>query len=449
MRKNSLALMWSTSLVLFLPSLAAAQAPPGYYDSVDTSNSALMRQTLHEIIDDHLRFPYTSSGTDTWDILELAQENPANSGQIIDVYRNESYTKWGAGNTDYNREHPWPKSYGFPDDTSSNYPYTDCHVLFLCNDSYNSSRGNRPFDTCDGGDDEKTTLLNNGQGGGSGAYPGNSNWTTTDKWETWIGKRGDVARALLYMDVRYAGGTHGSTGAMEPDLILTDNFALIANSNTGQNEPVAYMGMLSVLLQWHLADPVDDFERDGHEVVYSFQGNRNPFIDHPEWVDCLFSGACTSGDPIAFCFGDGTGNFCPCGNDGSLGRGCANSAGSLGSKLVNSGTTSLGSDDFALIAQDSIGNAPGLFFEGTTQVNSGLGLSFGDGLRCVGGSVTRLQVVVAGAFGDAATSQSITAGRGFTPGETRFYQWWYRDSSPLPCGSPFNLSNALEVTWTP
>ena len=86
-----------------------------------------------------------------------------------------------------------------------------------------------------------------------------------------MGKRGDVARALFYMDVRYEGGTH-ETGASEPDLILTDDQALIAGSNTGDNEPIAYMGILSVLLLWHEQDPVDDVERNRNDAVHSFQG---------------------------------------------------------------------------------------------------------------------------------------------------------------------------------
>ena len=63
--------------------------------------------------------------------------------------------------------------------------------------------------------------------------------------------------AIFYMDLRYEGGTHGSTGVSEPDLRLTDNESLIDSSNTGNNESVAYMGMLDVLLAWHAADPVE------------------------------------------------------------------------------------------------------------------------------------------------------------------------------------------------
>ncbi len=285
--------------LLFVAAAALpAQPPAGYYDGVDTTTAAALRATLHEVIDDHTRFPYTSSSTDTWDILNLADEDPDNTGNIIDVYKNASYAKISGGSGAYNREHTWPKSYGFPNDNSGNYPYTDCHMLFLSDAGYNSSRSNKPYRDCHSGCAEKPTEANDGRGGGSGTYPGNSNWTegsfTQGTWETWGGRKGDVARALLYMDVRYEGGIHGGTGAAEPDLVLTDNESLIDISNTGGNESVAYMGMLAVLLQWHADDPVDSREIWRNEVVYSFQGNRNPFIDHPEWVACVFQAQCSS-----------------------------------------------------------------------------------------------------------------------------------------------------------
>lgn len=279
-------------LLSCLPESASANPPPNYYDTVDTNSATTLRATLHDVIDDHTRFPYTSSATDTWDILESADEDPQNVNNILDVYKNESIVKFGGGNDLYQREHTWPKSYGFRNDNSKNYPYTDCHHLFLCVGAYNGSRSNRPYRYCDATCTEKVTDFNNGQGGGSDIYPGNSNWTkgayTAGTWETWIGRRGDVARALFYLDIRYEGGTHGITGALEPDLILTNNETLIANSNTGNNESIAYMGMKAVLLQWHLEDPVDNVERVRNDVVFYYQGNRNPFIDRPEWVNCIF-----------------------------------------------------------------------------------------------------------------------------------------------------------------
>ncbi len=227
--------------------------------------------------------------------MELADQNPDDSNAVIDVYKNASYQKVGGGNSNYNREHSWPKSYGFPNDGSSNYAYTDTHHLFIANGSYNSSRSNKPYANCGSACTEKPTDFNNNRGGTSTQ----SNWTTgsfeAGSWETWSGRKGDVARAIMYMAVRYEGGTHGVTGFSEPDLRLTDDRNLIGNSNQGSNIDVAYMGLKSVLLQWHAQDPVDDFERRRNDTIYSFQGNRNPFIDHPEFVDCVFNSVCSGG----------------------------------------------------------------------------------------------------------------------------------------------------------
>ena len=267
-------------------------AVPGldYYSGVNTSSASALRSSLHALIDDHQRFPYTSTATDTWDILEYADEDPTNPGRILDVYRNAAYTKAGGGNTQYNREHTWPKSYGFTNDGSGNYPYTDTHMLFLSDSAYNSSRNNKPYADCLSNCVERATVANAGAGGGTGVFPGNSNWYDTTYWQTWGDRKGDVARALLYMDVRYEGGTHGVTGVAEPNLILTDDPGLIQASSS--NLGVAYMGRLADLLRWHAEDPVDEKEILRNEAVYTYQGNRNPFIDHPEWVACVFQGVC-------------------------------------------------------------------------------------------------------------------------------------------------------------
>jgi len=277
-----------------------AGPPAGYYDSVNVSSASALRASLHAVIDDHTRFPYTSSATDTWDILEVADENPASPAEILDVYMNASFAKNGGGGGGYNREHSWPKSYGFPNDGSSNYPYTDCHHLFLSDEGYNSSRSNKLYGECDATCAERATVANGGVGGGSGVYPGQSNWTTTGIWETWPERRGDVARALFYMDVRYEGGTHGGTGVAEPDLVLTDDDSLVVTTGTNETLVPVYMGRLSTLRSWHIADPVDAREQARNDVIASHQGNRNPFIDHPEWVACLFDGACGGGGiPVA------------------------------------------------------------------------------------------------------------------------------------------------------
>ena len=280
-----------TYLVLVLNvNVVYSQADPGYYSSVDASTPSALKSSLHNIIKDHTRIPYTSSSTDTWDILELAGEDVDNSNRVIALYKNSDYAKVTGGNNNYNREHSWPKSYGFPNDGSSNYPYTDMHHLFIANSSYNSSRSNKPFDICTSGCTEKPTDVNNGRGG-----TGQSNFTKTGIWDVWEARQGDVARAMFYMAVRYEGGTHGITNHSEPDLELTDDLALINASQTGSNESLAYMGLLSVLITWHNSDPVDIYEHQHNEAVANGQGNRNPFIDHPEWVECVFELVCNGG----------------------------------------------------------------------------------------------------------------------------------------------------------
>lgn len=267
----------SIVLVVLLSGQVFADAPPTYYNSVDLTSQATLRTSLHNIIDGHTRYPYSSSSTDTWDILESADQSATNSNQVLDVYQNRTFNKFGGGNGPYNREHSWPNSYGFP--SSGSTAYTDCHHLFICDLEYNGARGSYIFGDCMSSCTAFNTDVNEGAGGsGQANYRGNNNGQTV--WETWIGRRGDIARALMYMDVRY----EGDSG--EPDLVLTDNPALIQYTSSSP----AYMGLLSTLIQWHNEDPVDDRERRRNDVVYSYQGNRNPFIDHPEWVSYLFLG---------------------------------------------------------------------------------------------------------------------------------------------------------------
>ncbi|MBB5208814.1 endonuclease [Chiayiivirga flava] len=262
----------------------------GYYGAVNTGSAAALRSSLHPVIDDHVRFPYTGSGTDTWDVLAVADQDPMNASRVLDIYRNASLAKQTGGNDFYNREHTWPNSLGFPNDVASNSAYTDLHMLMVSDIGYNSARGNKPYDNCNASCTEYPTAATNGAGGGSGTYPGNSNWGNSSVFQVWHKFKGNVARAMFYMDLRYEGGTNAVTGTSEPDLRLTSDLSLVVG--TGGNASVAYMGKLSTLLLWHQQDPVDTAEQLRNEVVYSYQGNRNPFVDHPEWVACIYGGVC-------------------------------------------------------------------------------------------------------------------------------------------------------------
>ncbi|MFP6597368.1 MAG: hypothetical protein VCC01_07925 [Candidatus Hydrogenedentota bacterium] len=151
---------------------------------------------------------------------------------------------------------------------------------------------------------------------------------------------------------------------------------------------------------------------------------------------------------VLFCFGDGLGTPCPCANHGLEGEGCANGSGS-GGKLRNTGTSSITAADLALQGSQLIPNQPGLYFQGNNAVNSGNGNPFGDGLRCAGGGVIRLQVRSADSAGDSATNIGIALAGGVASGDTKRYQLWYRDPMSSPCGNTFNLTNGVEINYIP
>jgi len=158
--------------------------------------------------------------------------------------------------------------------------------------------------------------------------------------------------------------------------------------------------------------------------------------------------ACDATTP--FCFGDGSGVACPCGNAGAAGAGCANSVNPLGALLSSSGNASVSNDTFVLLG-GGMPNSSALYFQGTTQQNGGAGVAFGDGLRCAAGSVVRLGTAVNAAgvsqYPNASSTTPISI-KGVVPaGSTRTYQVWYRNSATYCTASTFNLSNGLLVAW--
>ncbi|MDP6761295.1 MAG: hypothetical protein QF860_00335 [Planctomycetota bacterium] len=154
---------------------------------------------------------------------------------------------------------------------------------------------------------------------------------------------------------------------------------------------------------------------------------------------------------VPFCLGDGGGAPCPCSNDDPGGAGgCANSTGA-GALLYGEGVPDTVSDSVVLRGANLLASQPALLFQGTVALNGGDGVPFGDGLRCAGGSVIRIHVVVPDASGTVAYPQtgdpSISQDGAVSPGDTRTYQYWYRNPSGSPCGSGFNLTNGFEISW--
>jgi endonuclease I len=236
--------------IIILPLFVIGQIPPGYYDEAVGLTGEELKEALHNIIDNHDEPSYD----DLRDfILKASDEDPDNPDNVILLYSGISRPKsmFGGNSGDWNREHVWAKSHG---DFGNNPPSgTDAHHIRPTDVQVNALRGNLDFDN--GGSPVS---------GAPGCYKDGDSFEPRDE------VKGDVARMIFYMDVRY----EGDNG--ELDLTVVDAV------NTA---PAPEHGKLSVLLEWHQQDPPDDFERNRNEVVYSYQDNRNPFIDHPEYAE--------------------------------------------------------------------------------------------------------------------------------------------------------------------
>ena len=245
---------------------AADETIEQYYASAEGKTGTELRNALHAKISQQTVLSYTQ----VWDALKITDEDPSNPNNVILLYTGWSYPKSnnGGGTTEWNREHTWAKSMG--DFGTSNGPGTDIHHLRPTDVTVNSKRGNLYFDN--GGVEYTDASRYDGGSGATGCkYDG-------DSWEPRDEVKGDVARMLFYMAVRYEQGDM-------VDLELAEY-----SSSSGLH------GKLSTLLNWHELDPVDDWETHRNDTIYYIQGNRNPFIDHPEYVDAIWgSGGGTGG----------------------------------------------------------------------------------------------------------------------------------------------------------
>ncbi|MBV1849415.1 endonuclease [Catellatospora tritici] len=224
-----------------------------YYRTAIGKSGTALRTALHAIIKVQTKLTYAQ----VWDGLRATDQDPNNANNVILIYsgRSQSKTANGDGVDDWNREHVWAKSHG--DFGTATGPGTDLHHLRPEDASVNADRGNKDFDL-----------------GGSAANQAPGNYTDADSWEPRNAVKGDVARMLMYMAIRYEGD---------------DGFANLELNNTVGNGSAPYFGKLSLLLQWNLQDPPDAFEKRRNQVIYdSWQGNRNPFIDHPEWATAIW-----------------------------------------------------------------------------------------------------------------------------------------------------------------
>jgi len=263
--------VWVT-LFLLARLCVFAEPPAGYYATAEGKRGAELRAALHAIIRNHHVIPYSGgTGTNATDALSALEEDPANPTNVLCIYSGKSEPKSAANQTSgWNKEHCWCNAYGLDYVEPA---YSDLHNLRVEDWNVNSSRGNKLYDVSD----------TNSPGY---KFPAHAEAplvsTDSDSWEPPANVRGDVARAVFHMATRYT-GDHTN----EPALFPTDWTGQITSSTN-------LMGRLSTLLQWHRADPPDDRERQRNDRVFtSYQHNRNPFIDHPEWVEPAFAAVLT------------------------------------------------------------------------------------------------------------------------------------------------------------
>ena len=239
--------------------IVTSTAPNGYYSSLEGLSGTALKQALQNIIANPAVVHAHNYG-DIEEILKSADQNPLNSNQVWLMYVEQPRSKLdlqetGINTGKWNREHIYPQSRGGYTDGTSSTPdginvwlptnaddilagHADAHHIRAEDGPENSIRSNKDY----------------------GEYLGPIG--TQGSW------RGDVARSVFYMAVRY-------------------NALSVVNGNPS-NTTVGQLGDLAILLQWNVTDPKDDFEMHRNNYIYTWQVNRNPFIDYPNLADYIW-----------------------------------------------------------------------------------------------------------------------------------------------------------------
>lgn len=241
--------------------IVSSTAPAGYYDALEGLSGAALKQAVQDIIANPAVVHAHNYG-DIIDILKKADQNPLNSNQVWLMYVEKPRSKLdfqdtGINTGKWNREHIYPQSRGGYTDGTSSIPdginvwlptnaddilagHGDAHHIRAEDGAENSLRSNKDY--------------------GLTAYNGPNG--TLGSW------KGDVARSVFYMAVRY-----NALSVVNGD---------IADTTVGQ------LGDLASLLLWNGLDPSDDFEMNRNNYIYTWQVNRNPFIDYPDLANYIW-----------------------------------------------------------------------------------------------------------------------------------------------------------------
>lgn len=266
--------------LLLIPLFLRAQAPDGYYEGTEGLSGFALKTTLKDILGRHViswhygdlpaffqltdrDLYYEADST----ILDIYSENPEGIDPYNYIYEDSSQLISGASEEGlgWNREHLFSQSFFY-----SNYPmYSDLHFIIPTDARVNQRRSNLPFGAV--AVPNFTSL--NGSKVGPNVTPG----YTLSVFEPIDAFKGDVARMLLYAAVRYE------------DLLPLFQSTNSRNPFEGRREVAVRSWLLPLLQQWHNQDPVSQKETERNHTIFQIQGNRNPFIDHPEWVALIWN----------------------------------------------------------------------------------------------------------------------------------------------------------------
>ena len=225
-------------------------APEGYYKRVNLNDDPeVIKETLGQIISaNYVKHSYKENNT----VLKYTDPDPKGSGKAICIYSGRALES-GA----WNKEHVWAKSHGFPNESYE--PYCDAHHLRPSTTKINSTRSNKDF-----GEVPNAT---------PDAY---GNKTNNDLFEPRDEVKGDIARMMFYMETRYGSNTKY-------------NLKLVNSQTTSASDLNGRFGNLETLIKWHYDDPVSKEEIYRNNVIFdNYQHNRNPYNDHPEYVDYVY-----------------------------------------------------------------------------------------------------------------------------------------------------------------
>lgn len=257
-----------TTLLVILAFNLNAQPPVNYYNSAQGLTGVQLQIALHDIIDGHDVQSYSSLWThfqstdkkNNGTVWDMYSDIPGGNPPYVFTFVTDQCGNYGGEGDCYNREHSWPKSW-FNDQSPMN---SDLYHLYPTDGYVNNRRGNYPF----GEVDNATWASENGSLLGSCGYPGYSGTV----FEPIDAYKGDFARTYFYMSTRYYGEDAGWEGSAQANGATLTSWSL------------------SMLKEWHVADPVSQKEINRNNAVYQIQNNRNPFIDHPEYVNMIWGG---------------------------------------------------------------------------------------------------------------------------------------------------------------